>query len=224
MRAGEDFGRANAGETDDDRSEVERFLDQVALVADVDFYERRDECVSLITVHTAKGLEFPVVFVSGLEEGIFPHAGSLRDEHGIEEERRLCYVAMTRAQDRLYPVLGARPPLRIAQLRHPSRFLSEIPREALGGAAAVAREDAAEGRSLDFSYAQDDAPPGLEVGLRVRHPIFGPGTILGVSGSGAGQKLRVRFERAGVKTLVLRFANLEFGCKPKRCPSRRSSP
>ncbi len=212
LRAADDFGRANAGAPDDERSEVERFLDQVALVADVDFYDRRDECVSLMTVHTAKGLEFPVVFVAGLEEGIFPHAGSLRDERGIEEERRLCYVAMTRAQDLLF-LTWARERRRFGTSSQgsPSRFLSEIPREALGGAPAVARAQAAEGRSLDYSYGQDDAPPGLEVGLRVRHPIFGPGTILGVSGSGAGQKLRVRFERAGVKTLVLRFANLEFG-------------
>jgi len=212
LRAGEDFGRANAGISDEERSEIELFLDQVALVADVDFYDRRDECVSLMTVHTAKGLEFPVVFVAGLEEGIFPHAGALRDERGIEEERRLCYVAMTRAQDRLF-LSWARERHRFGSRSYgtPSRFLSEIPREALGSAAAAAREEAAEGRSLDYSYGQDDAPPGLEVGLRVRHPIFGPGTILGVSGSGAGQKLRVRFERAGVKTLLLRFANLEFG-------------
>jgi DNA helicase-2/ATP-dependent DNA helicase PcrA len=212
LRAADDFGRANAGVPDDERSEVEIFLDQVALVADVDFYDRRDECVSLMTVHTAKGLEFPVVFVAGLEEGIFPHAGSLRDERGIEEERRLCYVAMTRAQDRLF--------LSWARERHrfgtrsqgtPSRFLGEIPREALGGKPALARADAAEGRTLDYSYGQDDAPPGLEPGLRVRHPIFGPGTLLGVVGSGAGQKIRVRFERAGVKLLVLRFANLDFG-------------
>ena len=212
LRAGDDFGRANAGMPDEERSETLLFLDQVALVADIDFYDRRDECVSLMTVHTAKGLEFPVVFVAGLEEGIFPHAGSLRDERGIEEERRLCYVAMTRAQDRLL-LSWARERHRFGSRSYgtPSRFLSEIPRDALGGAAAVAREDAAEGRSLDYSYGQDDAPPGLEVGLRVRHPIFGPGTILGVSGSGAGQKLRVRFERAGVKTLLLRFANLELG-------------
>jgi DNA helicase-2/ATP-dependent DNA helicase PcrA len=212
LRAGDDFGRANAGIADEDRSEIELFLDQVALVADVDFYQRRDECVSLMTVHTAKGLEFPVVFVAGLEEGIFPHAGSLRDERGIEEERRLCYVAMTRAQDRLF-LTWARERHRFGSRSYgtPSRFLSEIPRDALGGSAAVASEDASEGRTLDYSYGQEDAPPGLEVGLRVRHPIFGPGTILGVSGGGANQKLRVRFERAGVKTLLLRFANLEIG-------------
>jgi DNA helicase-2/ATP-dependent DNA helicase PcrA len=191
---------------------VERFLDQVALVADVDFYERRDECVSLMTVHTAKGLEFPVVFVAGLEEGIFPHAGSLRDEHGIEEERRLCYVAMTRAQDRLF-LTWARERRRFGTSSHgtPSRFLSEIPREARGGRAAVARAEASEGRHLDYSYGQDDAPPGLEPGLRVRHPIFGPGTVLEVSGSGRDQALRIRFDRAGVKKIVVRYANLELG-------------
>jgi DNA helicase-2/ATP-dependent DNA helicase PcrA len=212
LRAADDFGRANAGATDDEQSEVERFLDQVSLVSDVDFYDRRDECVSLMTVHTAKGLEFPVVFVAGLEEGIFPHAGSLRDEKGIEEERRLCYVAMTRAQDRLH-LSWARERHRFGSRSYgtPSRFLSEIPREALGGRSAAARAEAPEGPSLDYGYAQEEAPPGLEIGLRVRHPIFGPGTILGVSGSGAGQKVRVRFERVGVKTLVLRFANLEFG-------------
>jgi len=212
LRAGEDFGRANAGLRDEDRSEIELFLDQVALVADVDFYDRRDECVSLMTVHTSKGLEFPVVFVAGLEEGIFPHAGALRDERGIEEERRLCYVAMTRAQDRLH-LTWARERHRFGSRSYgtPSRFLSEIPREALGSAAAALRAEPGSGPALDYSYAQDDAPPGLEVGLRVRHPIFGPGTILGVAGSGPGQKLRVRFERAGVKTLVLRFANLELG-------------
>jgi DNA helicase-2/ATP-dependent DNA helicase PcrA len=212
LRAGEDFDRANAELPDEERSEIELFLDQVALVADVDFYDRRDECVSLMTVHTAKGLEFPVVFVAGLEEGIFPHAGALRDERGIEEERRLCYVAMTRAQDRLF-LSWARERHRFGSRSYgtPSRFLSEIPREALGPAAAVDPDEAAEGRSLDYSYGQDDAAPGLEVGLRVHHPIFGPGSILAVSGSGAGQKLRVRFERAGVKTLLLRFANLELG-------------
>jgi DNA helicase-2/ATP-dependent DNA helicase PcrA len=211
MRAGEDFGRANVGETDDERSEVERFLDQVALVADVDFYERRDECVSLMTVHTAKGLEFPVVFVAGLEEGIFPHAASTRDERGVEEERRLCYVAMTRARDRLH-LTWARERQRWGSRSYatPSRFLSEIPRTALGGAEAASRGPAPGDTALDYSYGQDEAP-GLEAGLRVRHPIFGPGVILGSSGSGQSQKLRVRFERAGVKTLVLRFANLEIG-------------
>ena len=94
-------GREDADDADDERGEIERFLDQVALVSDVDSWDAGEECVSLMTVHTAKGLEFPVVFVVGLEEGIFPHAGSLRDEAGVEEERRLCYVAMTRAMEEL---------------------------------------------------------------------------------------------------------------------------
>ncbi|HEY8155993.1 MAG TPA: UvrD-helicase domain-containing protein [Myxococcota bacterium] len=208
VAAAEDFGRANAG--DEGRSPLELFLDQVSLVSDLDAYDRREDRVSLMTVHTAKGLEFPVVFVVGMEEGIFPHSAALRDADGLEEERRLCYVAMTRAMERLVLTSAAE------RLRYgarswgvPSRFLREIPTEVLAAAPREAR--APSGPSLDYSYAQDDGAGVVAAGLRVRHPIFGPGTILEVSGSGPGQKLRIRFERAGVKTVVARYANLELG-------------
>jgi len=208
VAAAEDFGRANPG--DDGRSPLELFLDQVSLVSDLDAYDRREDRVSLMTVHTAKGLEFPVVFVVGMEEGIFPHSASLRDADGLEEERRLCYVAMTRAMERLVLTSAAE------RLRYgarswgvPSRFLREIPPEVL--AAAPRERRASSGPTLDFSYAQDEGAGVVAPGLRVRHPIFGPGTILEVSGSGANQKLRIRFERAGVKTVVTRYANLELG-------------
>jgi DNA helicase-2/ATP-dependent DNA helicase PcrA len=161
-------------------------------------------------VHTAKGLEFPVVFVVGMEEGIFPHSASLRDADGLEEERRLCYVAMTRAMERLV-LSSAAERLRYGSRSWgvPSRFLREIPPEVLAAAPRAARTAA--GPTLDYAYAQDDASAVVAPGLRVRHPIFGPGTILEVSGAGAGQKLRIRFERAGVKTVVTRYANLELG-------------
>jgi DNA helicase-2/ATP-dependent DNA helicase PcrA len=161
-------------------------------------------------VHTAKGLEFPVVFVVGMEEGIFPHSASLRDADGLEEERRLCYVAMTRAMERLV-LSSAAERLRYGSRSWgvPSRFLREIPPEVLAAAPRAART--APGPTLDYAYAQDDASAVVAPGLRVRHPIFGPGTILEVSGAGAGQKLRIRFERAGVKTVVTRYANLELG-------------
>src|SRR5690606_38678245 len=97
----EDFVAESIAE-DDERAPVELFLDQVALVSDVDQWDRRAERVSLMTVHSAKGLEFPVVFLVGLEEGVFPHAASARDAAGIEEERRLFYVGMTRAMERLF--------------------------------------------------------------------------------------------------------------------------
>jgi DNA helicase-2/ATP-dependent DNA helicase PcrA len=215
LSAADDFSRELAGE-EDERGEIERFLDQVALVSDVDAFDQRAESVSLMTVHTAKGLEFPAVFVVGLEEGIFPHAGSMRDERGIEEERRLCYVAMTRAMERL-TLSSAQERLRFGSRSYnaASRFLREIPADACealrvgrGGRGRRSEPGTAE---LDYSYAQEEAPDGPSAGMRVRHPIFGGGTVLAVAGSGPGQKLRIRFDRAGVKTILVRFANLELG-------------
>ena len=213
VSAAEDFERANANADafDDERSALELFLDQVSLVSDLDGYDRTEQHVSLMTAHSAKGLEFPVVFMVGMEEGIFPHAASQRDEHGIEEERRLCYVGMTRAMEKL-TLTWANERLRFGSRTYgvPSRFLREIPEEVLQGGVprttAVPDEDA----SLDYSYAQEDAGD-VAPGLRVRHPVFGVGTVMQVMGSGASQKLRIRFERVGLKTVLVRFANLELG-------------
>jgi len=217
IAAADDFDRANAEIEFDERSELELFLDQVALVSDIDSYDRREECVSLMTVHSAKGLEFPVVFVVGMEEGVFPHAASMRDERSVEEERRLCYVGMTRAMEKL-TLTCASERLRFGSRIYgvPSRFLQEIPDHAVANAREAAarpvqrpvREPA-----LDYSYAQSEGgeAPELVSGMPVRHPIFGRGEILAVIGSGPGQKLRIKFARAGVKTVVVRFANLEPG-------------
>ncbi|MBW2286611.1 MAG: UvrD-helicase domain-containing protein [Deltaproteobacteria bacterium] len=218
IAAADDFDRANAEIEQDERSELELFLDQVALVSDLDSYDRREDCVSLMTVHSAKGLEFPIVFVVGMEEGVFPHSASMRDESGIEEERRLCYVAMTRAMEKLTLTCAAER-FRFGSRTYgvPSRFLKEIPSH-LVASARPRRASAAPARgttdsNLDYSYGQAEAgeSPELAPGLAVRHPIFGRGSILAVLGAGPGQKLRIRFERAGVKTLVVRFANLELG-------------
>jgi DNA helicase-2/ATP-dependent DNA helicase PcrA len=218
VAAADDFDRANAETSADERTELELFLDQVALVSDIDSYDRREDCVSLMTVHSAKGLEYPVVFVVGMEEGIFPHSASLRDEGGMEEERRLFYVGMTRAMEELI-LTCAFERFRFGSRTHgvPSRFLEEIPSRALAEVLERRSGDGFNGRAtettLDYSYTQ--AAPGespkLVPGLFVHHPIFGRGTILAVVGSGPGQKLRIKFERAGVKTIVVRFANLELG-------------
>jgi len=217
IAAAEDFDRANAELDFDERGELELFLDQVALVSDIDSYDRREECVSLMTVHSAKGLEFPVVFVVGMEEGVFPHAASMRDERSVEEERRLCYVGMTRAMEEL-TLTCASERLRFGSRTYgvPSRFLQEIPEHVVVNAAAASARRAERPfreTALDYSYAQPEAggEPELAAGMLVRHPIFGRGEILAVIGSGPGQKLRIRFERAGVKTVVVRFANLEPG-------------
>ena len=170
-------------------------------------------------LHSAKGLEFPLVFMAGMEDGLFPHRRSLEDAGGqLEEERRLCYVGMTRAMEEL-TLTCASERLRFGSRTYgvPSRFLQEIPSCALAEALDFQSEGGSSRRTsettLDYSYAQ--AAPGespeLAAGLFVRHPIFGRGTILAVIGSGSGQKLRIKFERAGVKTIVVRFANLELG-------------
>ena len=208
---------------DEERSLLDLFLDQVSLVSDLDEYDRKDSVVSLMTTHSAKGLEYPVVYLSGMEEGIFPHANSQRDEAALEEERRLCYVGMTRAMERL-TLSCAQQRLRFGSRSFgvPSRFLAEIPPdvvERVGSRAAATpttparkRFAAPEDRSYDYSYAQEAPAEGVVApGLRVRHPHFGTGVVLQVSGQGPSQKLKVRFERAGVKTLVLRYANLELG-------------
>ena len=217
--AAQEFQREAFGVVEDDRSALEQFLDQVALVSDLDSYERRDQTVSLMTAHTAKGLEYPVVFLVGMEEGIFPHSGSLRDDRGVEEERRLCYVGMTRAMEKL-TITSAAERVRFGSRSYgvPSRFLREIPAEVVHEIRAVPRSargpaPARGDSNLDYSYAQDEASAsgGIAPGLRVRHPVFGLGAVLSVSGSGLDQKLRIQFERAGVKTIVVRYANLELG-------------
>ena len=164
----EDFAVANA-ESPDGRSPLEQFLDQVALVSDLDSAELRDDRVSLMTVHSAKGLEFPVVFVVGMEEGVFPHQASSHDPRALEEERRLCYVAMTRAMERL-TLTWAHERRRYGSRSFgtPSRFLREIPAglvERLGAASFEARDDGRPVLRLLVRPAGDAAR-----GRRVTHP------------------------------------------------------
>lgn len=218
-----DFHAANEDELDgEERTELELYLDQVALISDLDGYEDRADRVSLMTVHSAKGLEFPIVFLVGMEERIFPHASSSRDEGGLEEERRLCYVAMTRAMEHLFVSCASqRMQWGERSYQSPSRFLQEIPDEwiqTLGSAARGPRTRTGSPRSgsqFDYSYGQDvpadDSPGegGVAVGTLVRHPVFGRGQVLAVIGTDLNQKLRIKFERAGVKTVMVRFANLE---------------
>lgn len=231
-----DFHSANEDTlADEERSELELFLDQVALISDLDGWEDRDDRVSLMTVHSAKGLEFPIVFLAGMEERIFPHASSSRDEAGLEEERRLCYVAMTRAMETLFLTCAAeRFRYGDRTYQSPSRFLQEIPDElieTLGTASrsrqyggqysgqdgfssssyGSGRSGSSSGGGLDYSYGQDDASEGegVAIGTWVRHPVFGRGEVLAVMGEDLNQKLRIKFERAGVKTVMVRYANLE---------------
>jgi len=225
LSSAEDFHSVNALVLAEDRSELELFLDQVALISDLDSYEQREERVSLLTAHSAKGLEFSCVFMTGMEEGIFPHSSSARSEEGVEEERRLCYVGMTRAMDEL-ELCWASERRRYGErsYQQPSRFLQEIPDELVeitqsqaqpgGGRRRSSQpefdEYAQDGPSIDYTYNQEGADEiVIQRGMRVRHPVFGLGNVIAVIGNGLDQKLRIQFDRAGVKTVMLRFANLE---------------
>jgi DNA helicase-2/ATP-dependent DNA helicase PcrA len=192
------------------------FLDRAALLSETDRL-REDAPVLLMTLHSAKGLEFESVFLVGLEEGLLPHSRSLAGEEALEEERRLCYVGMTRAMERLHlswarsrQVFGQR------RLTQPSRFLSEIPEDLLERSGGVYRPGAAAPRRLRSpAEGRELVPPspgvsasGLRPGARVRHPLFGVGTVLRREGDGDDLKVTVSFPGAGTKKLVARFAGL----------------
>jgi DNA helicase-2/ATP-dependent DNA helicase PcrA len=184
----------------------------------------------MLTLHSAKGLEFPIVVISGLEDGLFPHSRATSEDVELEEERRLCYVGITRAQRRLVLTSAARR--RVFgdyQPTEPSRFLSEIPPELIedvpssyvapqpslpafygsrrrrGGPGGYARE---EPKAYEYENEDQSVPSGLRLGLRVRHPTFGVGTILRVEPLDDDAKLVVRFA-IGQKTLRAKFSKLE---------------
>jgi DNA helicase-2/ATP-dependent DNA helicase PcrA len=248
--AAEEFEMANAaapldaGDDGQPRDLLDLFLEQVTLLSEADSLEEQPDRALLMTAHVAKGLEFPTVFVVGLEEAVFPHFAALEDPSAVEEERRLCYVAMTRARDRLFLTTAALRRLRgTTRYNAPSRFLYEIPEALVEGnwsaaraplrpeiepwsedfeppAAARAARGLGGGASrgaprgqivLDYSQGQwgADALPPFAEGSRVAHPVFGQGTIVELVGSGLGAKLRIRFDRAGLKTLKLKYAQLE---------------
>ena len=199
------------------------FLEDVALISDQDEMTDADEDrggkVTLITLHSAKGLEFPVVFMIAMEEGVLPHVRSFDDPAQMEEERRLCYVGMTRAKERLYLLRAFRRYGNgMSQHNPPSRFLREIPPELLTQKSAVSEsESPAQRGSLRYRRApkDDDRPPVPEDavfsgGERVRHPRFGEGVVVGCIVKGDDQELTIAFKgETGIKKLMLSFAPLE---------------
>lgn len=176
------------------------------------------DAVQLMTVHSAKGLEFDAVFLTGMEDGLFPHENSIHEQDGLQEERRLMYVAMTRARQRLYITLAQSRMLH-GQTRYsrPSRFLDEIPDEHLKWLSARATESAwvDASNALEFFKKPAALSRGVEVGgvqyhagQRVAHPRFGEGTVVSVSGSGLDAQAQINFQDVGVKTLALGIAKL----------------
>jgi DNA helicase-2/ATP-dependent DNA helicase PcrA len=195
-----EFERRNA-----EGATVAEYLDTVSLATDTDALGSRGGAVTLSTLHAAKGLEFPAVFIVGLEEGYLPHGESLEDADELEEERRLLYVGMTRARDELTLTLaGRRLVYGRVQGRSPSRFVDEIPAESLE---VIAAPRAA--RPTVFEARSEEAPSHpLKRGRRVRHPRYGYGVILAQEGSGDETRLTVYFDRAGKKKFVARYADL----------------
>jgi len=197
---------------------VQAFLEAVSLVTDLDDIEGEKRAITLMTLHSAKGLEFPVVFLTGLEDGVFPHMRSLGDPDELEEERRLCYVGITRARERLYLCHAwSRMLFGRTDFYPPSRFLSEIPEElvevlgeerSVGGGRGAHRE-AVVSAALASNAGRAARVPGLRVGDDVGHDTFGEGVVLDVIGEGEKAEAVIRFRDAGEKRLLLAWAPLQ---------------
>jgi DNA helicase-2/ATP-dependent DNA helicase PcrA len=230
MTATEDFQEQNRDAL------LPAFLDQVALITDLEQQTAADsgranmDSVTLMTLHNAKGLEFSVVFMAGMEEGLFPHSRSAESEEELEEERRLCYVGITRAKERLFLTHATERRLYgYPQAKLMSRFLQEIPREAMefSGSESTATysfRDRVPWENASFSAARKETkvlppvipPPAPSAavgryykGAVVRHAKFGLGTVQRSEGAGDDLKISVSFPGHGVKTLAVKYANLE---------------
>ena len=187
---------------------VDEFLAHAALEAGEAQGGAWEDCVQMMTMHSAKGLEFPTVFITGMEDGLFPHQRSLQDPRGLEEERRLCYVGATRAMRELYLTYAEQRRLHgIDTYGLPSRFISELPGELV--------EEIRPHVQVSRPYAPaaprraETTPSGISLGQRVRHRKFGEGVVLNYEGQGHHARVQVNFENEGAKWLVVAYANLE---------------
>jgi DNA helicase-2/ATP-dependent DNA helicase PcrA len=190
------------------------FLETIALVTDMDKLDEEIDRVSLMTLHSAKGLEFPVVFLTGLEEGVFPHSRSLLDPGEMEEERRLCYVGLTRARERLYLTHCWKRTLYGAErYNKPSRFLEEIPphlMESDDSLTVPAKNNPSRpSRVRDFRERSPQALEAFVLGDKVKHNKWGVGVIVGIQGQGMNAEFKVAFPDQGIKLLLAKYAPLE---------------
>ena len=215
LSVAKEFGDANPNGT------VQDFLEQVALVNDVDSFEQADSKVTLMTLHSAKGLEFPIVFLAGLEEGLFPHSRTLMEPKEIEEERRLCYVGITRAEKELY-VSNATTRTVFGRTNGylPSRFLKEIPQELLEELRAKRRISpdtqrrvpphlSVMQRPVTKPLARNPVVPDWQVGDVAQHDKWGQGKVVDVQGSGPGTKVSIMFPNQGLRVLMAKFAPIK---------------
>ena len=202
----------------EEMSPLDAFLSHAALEAGEGQAEAWEDCVQLMTMHSAKGLEFPLVFLCGMEDGLFPHQRSIADPQGLEEERRLCYVGITRAKEALYITHAEQRRMHgTDSFSQASRFISEIPDELVEEIRPRVQVQVQVSRPIQsplrHARTASGVAPGAELGVRlgqrVRHAKFGDGVILNCSGQGAHAQVEVNFETVGTKILVLAYANLD---------------
>ena len=192
------------------------FLDQAALDAGDTQASEHDDAVQLMTLHSAKGLEFPLVFLAGMEEGLFPHKMSMENISGLEEERRLCYVGITRAKQKLFLTFAESRRLHgESQICRPSRFIKEVPSELVEEVrmkSAISKPFSQRGRGHGaggFSSNAEVPETEISLGQRVAHGKFGEGVVLNYEGQGSSARVQVNFDAVGSKWLVLSYAKLE---------------
>ena len=202
---------------------VEDFLEQVALVNDVDSFEQEESKVTLMTLHAAKGLEFPIVFLGGLEEGLFPHSRTLMNPEEIEEERRLAYVGITRAEKELYiSNATTRTVFGRTSSYLPSRFIDEIPEELVDGLRAkrkvpddikrhVPQHMSVTSRPVTKPIVRNEVIADWKIGDTAIHSKWGNGKVINVAGKGAGMKLTIEFPTQGVRVVMAKFAPVKKG-------------
>ncbi|UCF31179.1 MAG: UvrD-helicase domain-containing protein [bacterium] len=220
-----DFLEISTGVEESGSDTLSAFLDQVSLVSDIDSWEDKGSAVTLMTLHMAKGLEFPVVFLAGMEEDLLPHYRSQGEPAELEEERRLCYVGMTRSRERLFLTLARRRRI-FGQYdhTHPSRFFSELPDENVelhsesafpilgltgrGGPSRIPSEGTIAISEFHYEPEPVEGEETLLPGTEVSHPMFGVGQVMGVEGEGGDARITVYFPKGGKKKLIAKYANL----------------
>jgi DNA helicase-2/ATP-dependent DNA helicase PcrA len=215
-------------EPESELSPLDSFLAHAVLESGEAQADAWDDCVQMMTLHTAKGLEFPVVFMTGMEDGLFPHQRSIGEIASLEEERRLCYVGTTRAMQQLYLTYAEQRRLHgVDTYGMASRFIGELPADLIDevrprvqvsrpvhvergffGRGATGRGATGRG-AAGLGMLEEPQPAGMRMGSRVRHLKFGEGVVLNFEGNGPHARIQVNFERQGTKWLMLSYANLE---------------
>jgi len=191
---------------EEELSPLQQFLDSAALDAGDAQADAHEDSVQLMTLHSAKGLEFPLVFVAGMEENLFPHRMSVEEPGRLEEERRLCYVGITRAMQKLVMTYAETRRLHgMESYNAPSRFIKEIPTELM----QEVRLNTSITRPLSSHMSTEVPDTGLYLGQRVYHQVFGEGVVLNFEGRGSNARVEVNFDAEGSKWLVLQYANLQ---------------